>query len=54
MAWLETVANLASNAIRPASTAILNAFAIKTGLEETAMAVLTKTASAPSSMAYAA
>src|SRR5262249_40617569 len=43
-----------SNAARPASTAILKATAMRFGSLATAMAVLIRTASAPSSIASAA
>lgn len=43
-----------SKAVRPASTACLKAMAIFSGLEAMAMAVFTRTASAPSSIASAA
>src|SRR4029453_18545716 len=47
-------ANPISRASRPASMAFLNAFAIRTGSEAIAIAVLTSTASAPISIASAA
>src|SRR5205823_9524847 len=53
-AALSFSANPISRASRPASIAFLNAFAMRTGSEAMAMAVLTSTASAPISIASAA
>ena len=51
LAVVRGAANPDSKAARPASTAIANARAIRLGSFATAMAVLTRTASAPSSIA---